>query len=382
MEHRFQKDVDVRTIFGNYNSFRSAACDKAGAHRCCRNRFLNARRFLHQPDQVNGLFRHICSGPQKAISGLALCLWLGAAGPAQPAEPYTWSHPMPKREITSKGMFGPVVFSDTNEARPQKAARVLDTAITTIPADLSGIAMFPIENFAVTAAAVAGVGALMLVDRQTTEFWQDNIEPRFQGFSLPRISNQLPAWLGAESQWILAGIAGTYAYGIAANDERAQAAATMSAKAIAYSYVTSQLVLKPLFGRNRPVDGLSSFIGDPGDFTTNPFDFGNRQGIPFRPVPFGTALPSFHVTQYFAVARVYSGVYDNSLLPYAVAGLLTVSNISGHNHWVSDMVAGGLVGFAIGSVVLSNYNERRNGQFSVVPSVSSDSVGLTATMSF
>ncbi|MBL6427654.1 MAG: phosphatase PAP2 family protein [Maritimibacter sp.] len=289
---------------------------------------------------------------------------------------------MPKREITSRGLFGPIVFSDTNETRPEKAARVLDTAITTIPSDLGGIATFPIDNFAVTAASVAGVGALMLVDRQTTAFWQDSIEPVFQNFKLPRLARAGPSWLSTESQWLLAGVSATYAFGLLANDEKAQAAATLSAKAIAYSYMTSQLVLKPLLGRNRPVDGLSSFVGDPGDFTTNPFDFGNRRGIPFRPAAFGTAMPSFHVTHYFAVARVYSGVYDNSPWPYAVAGLLTVSNISGHNHWVSDMVAGGLIGFAIGSVVLNNYDERRAGEFDLIPSVSSRGVGLTASMKF
>lgn len=314
--------------------------------------------------------------------GTALVVSCAVSAPANAAEGYTWSHPMPKREITSRGLFGPIVFSDTNETRPEKAARVLDTAITTIPSDLGGIATFPIDNFAVTAAAVAGVGALMLVDRQTTAFWQDSIEPAFQNFKLPRISNQLPSWLGPESQWILAGIGATYAYGIAANDERAQAAATLSAKAVAYSYLTSQLVLKPLFGRNRPVDGLSSFNGDPGVFTTNPFDFGNRRGIPVRPTAFGTAMPSFHVTQYFAVARVYSGVYDNSPWPYAVAGLLTVSNISGHNHWVSDMVAGGLVGVAIGSAVLESYGERRAGQFDMIPTVSSTGFRLTWSTRF
>lgn len=304
------------------------------------------------------------------------------SAPAKAAEGYTWSHPMPKREITARDLFGPIVFSDTNETRPEKAARVLDTAITTIPSDLGGIATFPIDNFAVTAAAVAGVGAVMLVDRQTTTFWQDSIEPAFQGFKLPKISNQLPSWLGAESQWIFAGIGATYAYGIAANDERAQAAATLSTKAIAYSYLTSQLVLKPLFGRNRPVDGLSSFTGDPGDFTTNPFDFGNRRGIPVRPAAFGTAMPSFHVTQYFAVARVYSGVYDNSPWPYAVAGLLTVSNISGHNHWVSDMVAGALVGVAIGSVVLNEYVDRRYRSFDIIPTVSTSGFGMTFSARF
>lgn len=334
--------------------------------------------FWHSPLRS---LRQLSRGGLKSV-GTAIVLCCAMSAPAKAAEGYTWSHPMPKREITSRGLFGPIVFSDTNETRPEKAARVLDTAITTIPSDLGGIATFPIDNFAVTAAAVAGVGALMLVDRQTTTFWQDSIEPAFQNFKLPKLSNRLPSWLGPESQWIFAGIGATYAYGIAANDERAQAAATLSAKAIAYSYLTSQLVLKPLFGRNRPVDGLSSFAGDPGDFTMNPFDFGNRRGIPFRPAAFGTAMPSFHVTQYFAVARVYSGVYDNSPWPYAVAGLLTVSNISGHNHWVSDMVAGGLVGFAIGSVVLRNYGERRAGQFSVMPSFSSGGVGLTASMSF
>ena len=66
--------------------------------------------------------------------------------------------------------------------------------------------------------------------------------------------------------------------------------------------------------------------------------------VSLTPSNFGTSFPSFHYTAYFSVARVYSGVYDNSWVPYVVAGALLASNIRSHNHWVSDMAAGALIG--------------------------------------
>ncbi len=190
--------------------------------------------------------------------------------------------------------------------------------------------------------------------------------------------------MSTESQYLMITIGLTYGAGLAFNDERAQTAALLSTKAIAYSYLTSQVILKPLFGRMRPVEDLSSFTGDTGDFTTDPWDFGNPTPVPFLGGAYATAMPSFHFTQYFAMARIYSGVYDNYTIPYLAAVLVIGANVRGHHHWVSDMVAGAVIGTGIGTLILNNYEDRRDEQFNsmLIPVIAPDSMGFSFSMDF
>ncbi len=283
-------------------------------------------------------------------------------------------------------------FIDTGENRFQKAGRVWSESIGGVEGvadDLTDIAFFPLREPLLFGAAALGVGALIATDYPVTAFYQDTIEPLFAGFTPPPILPRTGVLRGlaVEDQYLLAGLGLTYAYGFAANDERAQVAALLSGKAVAYSYLVSHLLLKPVFGRVRPARNLSSY-GGPVDIITgakrspNPYNWGNSISPSIRPTSFGTAFPSFHYTLYFSVARVYSGVYDNSILPYLAAGVLSVSNIRGHNHWVSDMAAGALIGTVIGQSILNNYTERKGLSTSFTPVVSSNGVGAQFTMRF
>jgi len=84
----------------------------------------------------------------------------------------------------------------------------------------------------------------------------------------------------------------------------------------------------------------------------------------------------------FSVARVYAGVYDNYWVPYSLAGVLFASNIKGHRHWVSDMVAAAFIGTVIGEVVLDGYYGARADAISIMPLVSSEEVGMHFSKSF
>ena len=224
---------------------------------------------------------------------------------------------------------------------------------------------------------------MILADVPVTSLYQDSVEPAFDGFALPNIDfGEQFDFLSVESRYMIAGIAGSYALGVAFKDEKSQTAAVLSTKAIAYSYLTSHIILKSVTGRNRPVPNLSSFEGDPGEFTTNPLDFGNYHGVDLQSAPYGTAMPSFHTALYFSVARVYSGVYDNYWVPYSLAGVLFASNIKGHRHWVSDMVAGAAIGIGIGEVVLAEYYGQRDQSISILPYASEDQVGIYFSKSF
>ena len=263
------------------------------------------------------------------------------------------------------------------------SSSILEDAFFTIDDDLRGIFRYPLENPETSSLFLLGIGALILADRPLTSYYQDKVEPIFGDFALPSL-NLGPSFsaFSRESQYVYAGIVGSYALGVALNDEKAQTAAVLATKAVAYSYLTSHVLLKSAIGRNRPVQNLSTFEGDPGDFTTNPLDFGNYHGVDLLSDAYGTAMPSFHTTLYFSVARVYAGVYDNYWVPYSMAGVLFASNVKGHRHWVSDMVAAAFIGTVIGEVVLDGYYGARADSISITPLVSSDEVGMYFSKSF
>ena len=84
------------------------------------------------------------------------------------------------------------------------------------------------------------------------------------------------------------------------------------------------------------------------------------------------------------MTRINAGVYDNYTLPFLAAGGISEANIRGHNHRVSDMVAGAVIGTGIGELALNNYenhlDERNNMMF--MPLISNDTIGFWFSMAF
>lgn len=273
-------------------------------------------------------------------------------------------------------------FVDTGETRFDKAGRVFVDSMGGIGAELGDIASFPFRDPGTFGVFAVGIGALLLVDKPATRAYQKTFVPIGERFNLPElvdIDN-----LTIDAQYLGLGVAGTYAYGLAANDERAQVAALLATKAVAYSYLTSHIVLKTAFGRLRPVSDLDRPSRNRGGtFSSSPFEFFNSTGPHLDTEPYATSMPSFHFTMYFSTARVYSGVYDNYVIPYGIAAALALQSAEGHNHWVSDMVAGALIGTGIGNVILNNYEERRDGiNMSFAPIASTKGAGIGFQMTF
>ena len=59
------------------------------------------------------------------------------------------------------------------------------------------------------------------------------------------------------------------------------------------------------------------------------------------------------------MGRVTSRVFDNYWIPHTVVTVLWCYNMEGHNHWVSEVVAGIVIGEFIGKMVYENYHEAR-----------------------
>jgi hypothetical protein len=239
----------------------------------------------------------------------------------------------------------------TNTAAPTTRLGRVGTAVEAIPGDLKLIASYPFEQRAEFAKYALGVAALIAFDKPLTTAYQEWVEKPLSGFRVsdaPRPFTNLGT--GGTDGWLLLAISGSYLGGLAVDDGRMQDAALASTKALAYSMVITQALLKSAAGRKRPQSSLRS--GSPGGdvYTDNPFDFGNPRQPTFRSEQRASSFPSFHFTGWFAAARVYQQVYDNYTVPYTLMTIGLASKIEGHRHWVSDMAAGALIGTLIGTV--------------------------------
>ncbi len=135
------------------------------------------------------------------------------------------------------------------------------------------------------------------------------------------------------------------------------------------SYVTSTVwsaLLKQVFGRTRP-DSYDPNSGLNDSRFHGPF---------FRSTNHETnSFPSGHATVAFAAATVYAKEYKDipmvPVLSYGVATLVSLSRITENRHWATDLIAGGLLGFACGTQVVNNYHRyarlKRQGGFRKKP---------------
>ena len=79
-----------------------------------------------------------------------------------------------------------------------------------------------------------------------------------------------------------------------------------------------------------------------------------------------SSFPSGHSAVAFAAVTPFAQEYDAPWL-YGVAALSAAGRVSAHQHWVSDTVAGSLVGYAIGSWLWQSQRENRSAFFSINP---------------
>ena len=214
--------------------------------------------------------------------------------------------------------------------------------------------------------------ALITTDHLSTRLFQQNIEPiddylnPYYGY-LPNLTQYWPRaarpWV-ASSAYMYTGVTGMYVLGFALGNEKMQEAGALTTKAVIESYIVSHVVLKTVFSRHRPVRPLGVIENDRDSqypFVESPLDFFNFRPPVLASSAYGTGMPSYHSTMYFAFASTMARVYDNYWIPYTLASAGILYHVKGHNHWVSEMVAGMVIGNFIGKVVYENYHDRRDG---------------------
>ena len=251
------------------------------------------------------------------------------------------------------------------------------------------------KNTPVYGATVLG---LLALDKPITSFYQSEIETRIN-YSLPdiTINNIDEPWLSGVDAYVGYSIIGTYLGSVAFGSEQGQYFAINAFKSIAYSTLITHITLKSLFGRQRPIRPLDSTTAVNSDnsrleqpFTDDPYNFGNRRSEVLYSSPEASSLPSLHATAFAAVAQVAVREFNN-YWGYGIMSILFLTDIEDHNHWVSDLVAGGLIGGMIGNAVVDSslkqrnpkkYKNKNGNRISLTPIITPEASALRFSYSF
>jgi membrane-associated phospholipid phosphatase len=141
--------------------------------------------------------------------------------------------------------------------------------------------------------------------------------------------------------------------GIAGDD--AAAIAQTSLTAAAYT-IGGNLVTKYAVGRARPAN-----------------DLGNGHFDGFTSTAAQSSFASNHVALAFALVTPIAQQSNNPWL-YGLAATTVLGRVQSREHWLSDTVAGGLMGYAIGSLT---YEQQRGGKRTVRLSATPHSVNAS-----
>jgi membrane-associated phospholipid phosphatase len=174
-----------------------------------------------------------------------------------------------------------------------------------------------------------GTGALIATDRYTSD-WVT------QGGDLPDWSHNV-SWFG--KAYVTGGVAaGMYAAGKAFHNEKLSETGLLAGESLVDTGIVTE-VLKVTFRRERPSAGTER-----SEF----FDG-------------GTSFPSGHSSTVWSVATVVAYEYNkNPWIKYgsfAAATAVSLSRFSGRNHFLSDIVIGGAIGFGVGRFVYKEHHD-------------------------
>jgi membrane-associated phospholipid phosphatase len=152
-------------------------------------------------------------------------------------------------------------------------------------------------------------------------------------------------------------LAGAAAGAVAFGDARAQNMGIISLESIAGAAAVS-MATKRIVGRARPSEGQGQW--------SRTSDRSNA------------SFPSNHSTVAFAAVTPFAQEYDAPWL-YGLAAASSLGRTAGRQHWVSDVVAGGVVGYAMGSWLWQTQRTNTRSSFAVAPGPKSVSVAWSGS---
>ncbi len=209
----------------------------------------------------------------------------------------------------------------------------------------------------IAAGTVIGAGAILYSqDKQIAEFWQSN-----QSDALDKADEYFFDPFG-KMYYTIPLMGAFYIYGATTQNNKPKRVAMDFVQASLYSGVIVT-VMKNLAHRARPYQTapLNPYIWD-GPFTKN-------SGY--------TSFPSGHTIMAFTFAAVVGTHYKKTvwvpILVYSLATLEGVSRMYSNNHWSTDVLIGGTMGYAIGTFVVN----RNHCRLTTLPIISSNYTGLS-----
>ncbi|WP_156943159.1 YjbH domain-containing protein [Pseudogulbenkiania sp. MAI-1] len=195
-------------------------------------------------------------------------------------------------------------------------------------------------------ALLAGgaIGLASLSDKR----WDDLVSRR-------QDSSVLKAWnnFGKAAPWLAVGGAGM---ALALGDTRLQNTGFISLQSALVAGAGS-ILLKQAVGRSRPEDNNGHW--------SSVSDGTSRQDSSF---------PSNHAAVTFAALTPFASEYDAPWL-YGVAAAASLGRTAGRKHWLSDTVAGGLLGYATGQWLWTA--QRHNSRYQALFDFGRDKAGVT-----
>lgn len=124
-------------------------------------------------------------------------------------------------------------------------------------------------------------------------------------------------------------------------------------------------LIKHFTGREDP---SASYIYSklPGGKWWGPFAQYDQDVPVYKSVSSFDAFPSGHAATAFSIATVFASQYNNTkaipIISYSMATLVSVSRLTEHQHWASDVFVGGLIGYLCGKQVVANFNKTHQKQ--------------------
>lgn len=199
-----------------------------------------------------------------------------------------------------------------------------------------------------TALAAGVIGGSALLDKPVDRFLSKRDDSR-----LAR------GWgdFGKNMPVALVGLAGA---SVAFGDDRMQNIGVISLQSVAGAFGIGTLG-KHIIGRARPEQnhGPWSSVGE-----------GYSRG--------DSSFPSRHSAVAFAAVTPFAQEYDAPWL-YGIAALSSAGRVANRKHWVSDAVAGGIIGYAIGTILWKGQRENTPSHFAIVPGHKEISVAWETT---
>ncbi len=149
-----------------------------------------------------------------------------------------------------------------------------------------------------------------------------------------------------------------YVIGLATRDRSQTGAGSAALQALAVTFVTTSF-LKIALGRDYPLHGGDPHAPDRLDHPEYARDFHPFQRLSLPSLP---AWPSGHTSSFISVAASLTAYYPDKLwiplVGYPVAAAIGFGMIDGDRHWASDVVAGALIGHAIGYSIGKSFRSR------------------------